>query len=59
MEFRWALIACLGVMTLGTLRGILVAILLSLVSLLRQTNDPRVDEIVRKRGTNVFRPRSA
>ena len=58
MEFRWALIACLGVMTLGTLKGILVAILLSLVSLLRQTNDPRVDEIVRKRGTNVFRPRS-
>ena len=59
MEFHWALIACLGVMTLGTLKGILVAILLSLVSLLRQTNEPRVDEIVRKRGTNVFRPRSA
>ena len=59
MEFRWALIACLGVMTLGTLKGILVAILLSLVGLLRLTNDPRVDQIVRKRGTNVFRPRSA
>jgi high affinity sulfate transporter 1 len=57
-EFYWALIACLGVMTLGTLRGILVGILLSLVSLVRLTNDPRVDEIVRKRGTNVFRPRS-
>jgi MFS superfamily sulfate permease-like transporter len=58
-EFRWALMACLGVMTLGTLKGILVGILLSLVSLVRLTNNPRVDEIVRKRGTNVFRPRSA
>jgi sulfate permease, SulP family len=58
-EFHWALAACLGVMTLGTLKGILVAILLSLVSLLRLTNNPRVDEIARKRGTNVFRPRSA
>ncbi len=58
MEFHWALIACLGVMTLGTLRGILVGILLSMVSLVRLTNDPHVDEIVRKRGTNVFRPRT-
>jgi len=30
MEFRWALAACLGVMVLGTLKGILAAIVLSL-----------------------------
>ena len=58
MEFRWALIACLGVMVLGTLKGIVVAIMLSLAGLLRLSNNPRVDEIGRKPGTNVFRPRT-
>jgi len=58
MEFRWALFACLGVMVLGTLKGILVAIVLSLVGLMWLANDPRVHEIRRKPGTNVFRPRS-
>jgi len=58
LEFRWAVFACLGVMTLGTLKGILVAIVLSLLSLMRIANDPRVDELRRKRGSNVFRPRS-
>jgi MFS superfamily sulfate permease-like transporter len=59
LEFRWALFACLGVMVLGTLKGILVAIVLSLLGLMRLANDPRVDELRRKRGTSVFRPRSA
>jgi MFS superfamily sulfate permease-like transporter len=58
MEFRWALFACLGVMVLGTLKGILVAIVLSLVSLMALANDPRVHEIRRKPGSNVFRPYS-
>jgi MFS superfamily sulfate permease-like transporter len=58
MEFRWAVFACLGVMVLGTLKGIVVAIVLSMAGLIRLTNDPRVDEIGRKPGTNVFRPRS-
>lgn len=58
MEFRWAVIACLGVMVLGTLKGILVAIVVSLVGLMSLANDPRVDEIRRKRGANVYRPRS-
>jgi SulP family sulfate permease len=58
MEFRWAVIACLGVMVLGTLKGIVVAIVLSMAELIRLANDPRVDEMVRKPGTNVFRPRS-
>lgn len=58
MEFRWALIACLGVMVLGTLKGILVAIVISLAGLMSLANNPRVEEIGRKRGTSVFRPRS-
>jgi len=35
-----------------------VAIVVSLAGLLWLTNDPRVDEIRRKPGTNIFRPRS-
>jgi sulfate permease, SulP family len=58
MEFRWAVAACLGVMVLGTLKGILVAVVLSLLGLMRLANDPRVAELRRKPGTNVFRPRS-
>ena len=57
-EFRWALIAFVGVLTLGTLRGILVAITASLLALLYQANNPPVYEMGRKRGTQVFRARS-
>jgi len=58
MEFRWAVFACLGVMVLGTLKGIVFAIVLSLLGLMYLAYDPRVDELRRKPGTNVFRPRS-
>jgi len=58
MEFRWALVACLGVMVLGTLKGIVVAIVLTLLGLMYLGYDPKVYEIRRKPGTNVFRPRS-
>jgi anti-anti-sigma factor len=57
-EFFWALAAFAGVMVLGTLKGILVAIILSLVALAHQVADPPVYVIGRKRGTNVFRPLS-
>jgi high affinity sulfate transporter 1 len=59
IEFRWALIACVGVVLLGTLQGILVAVIASLVALAQQTYSPPVYVIGRKRGTEVFRPRSA
>src|SRR4029079_10300630 len=36
MEFRWALVAALGVLLLGTLKGIVVAILLSFIGLSSQ-----------------------
>lgn len=57
-EFRWAMAALLGVVVLGTLKGILVAVIVSMGSLMHQANNPRVDALVRKRGTHVFRPRS-
>ncbi|MGZ5086524.1 MAG: SulP family inorganic anion transporter [Usitatibacter sp.] len=57
-EFRWALIAFGGVLVLGTLRGIVVAIVASLLALLHQANNPPVYAVGRKHGTDVFRPRS-
>jgi high affinity sulfate transporter 1 len=58
MEFRWALIACLGVLVFGTLKGIVVAIIVSMVGLASQTAQPRVSVIGRKRGADVLRPQS-
>jgi sulfate permease, SulP family len=58
LEFRWAVVAAVGVITLGTLRGIVAAIVLSMVSLLRQANFPAVYVLGRKPGTDIFRPRS-
>ena len=58
MEFIWALTAFAGVMLLGTLKGILVAIVVSMVALAYQAADPPVYALGRKRGTNVFRPLS-
>jgi high affinity sulfate transporter 1 len=58
MEFRWALIACLGVLVFGTLKGIVVAISVSLIGLASQTVRPQVYAIGRKRGADVLRPLS-
>src|SRR6266550_1042170 len=56
MEFRWAFAAALGVLVLGTLQGIVVAIILSLIGLASQSANPRVSVIGRKRGADVLRP---
>jgi SulP family sulfate permease len=58
MEFRWAMAAALGVLLLGTLDGIIVAIVLSLIGLASQSVNPRVSVIGRKRGADVLRPLS-
>jgi sulfate permease, SulP family len=58
MEFRWAIIAALGVLLLGTLKGIVVAIIVSLISLSSEAAYPRVSVIGRKRGADVLRPLS-
>lgn len=57
-EFMWALAAILGVILLGTLKGIMVAIVVSLFALGFQAANPVVNVIGRIRGTNGFRPLS-
>jgi len=59
MEFRWALVACLAVPIFGTLRGIVIAILVSLLALLARLARPRISVLARKPGSDIFRPRSA
>jgi high affinity sulfate transporter 1 len=56
IEFRWALVALAGVVLLGSLNGILVAVAVSLLALVYHSNHPPVYVLARKPGTNVFRP---
>jgi high affinity sulfate transporter 1 len=58
MEFRWALAAFAGVLVFGTLKGIVVAIILSLIGLSSQVAHPKIHVIGRKRGADVLRPLS-
>ncbi|HVP43213.1 MAG TPA: SulP family inorganic anion transporter [Terriglobales bacterium] len=58
MEYRWALVAVIGVVLLGTLQGVLVAVLVSMVSLIHHANLYPLHVLARKPGTNVFRPRT-
>jgi anti-anti-sigma factor len=58
MEFHWALVAVIGVVLLGTLKGVLVAVLASLAALMFHANCYPIYVLARKPGTNVFRPRS-
>lgn len=55
-EFRWSVIAFVGVILLGTLQGIVVAVIDSLLSLAQQAYSPPLYTVARKRGTAVFRP---
>ena len=54
-EFTWAIAAFLGVIILGTLQGILVAVIISILALLYLASNPPVYELGRKVGTNAFR----
>jgi MFS superfamily sulfate permease-like transporter len=58
LEFRWALVAFAGVVLVGTLRGIVLAVVVSLLALAQKEYKPPAYELARKRGTNVFRRRS-
>lgn len=55
-EFLWAITAFVGVVLVGTVPGILVAIVVSLLALAYQAADPAVYALGRKPGTNIFRP---
>lgn len=54
-ELCWALIAFVGVLLLGTLEGILVAVAVSLLTLVYAANHPPVYALGRKAGADVFR----
>lgn len=58
-EFNWALVAFAGVVLLGTLKGIIVAVIVSLLALAQQAYNPPVYAVGRKRGTQFFRALSA
>jgi len=58
MEFTWGIAALVGVVLLGTLQGIVVAVVLSLLVLIYHANARPVFVLGRKPGTDVFRPRS-
>ena len=58
IEFSWAIVAFAGVVLVGTLKGIIVAIIISLVTLAYHVADAPVYVLRRKPGTNVFRPES-
>ncbi|MBK5108791.1 MAG: STAS domain-containing protein, partial [Anaerolineales bacterium] len=55
-EWIWAVVAFFGVIILGTLQGILVAVILSILALLYLASNPPVYRVGRKVGTDVFRP---
>jgi high affinity sulfate transporter 1 len=55
-ELGWAVIAFGGVVLLGTLEGILAAVVLSMLDIIYQANHPPVYELGRKSGTDIFRP---
>jgi SulP family sulfate permease len=57
-EFSRAIVAFAGVVLVGTLKGIIFAIIVCLVTLAYQVADPPVYVLRRKPGTNVFRPQS-
>ena len=58
-EFVWALVALVGVVLLGTLEGIMIAVIISVLTLLVQASFPPVYALGRKPGTDVFRPLSS
>jgi high affinity sulfate transporter 1 len=55
-ELAWAILTFVGVVILGTLEGILVAVVASMLDIIVQANHPPLYVMGRKPGTDVFRP---
>jgi len=55
-ELWWAILAFTGVVVLGTLEGILVAVIVSMLDMIIQANHPPLYIMGRKPGTGLFRP---
>jgi high affinity sulfate transporter 1 len=58
MEFSWGLAAFAGVVLVGTLQGILIAVVLSLLALAYHGSRRPVFVLGRKPGTSIFRPQT-
>jgi sulfate permease, SulP family len=58
-EFYWAVAAFIGVVLFGSLNGILIAVTISILTLMYHANRPPVYALARKPQTNLFRPVSA
>jgi SulP family sulfate permease len=54
-EWAWALVTLLGVIVVGTLQGILLAVLISVLTLLYQANHPPVYAVAYNRAKDIFR----
>ncbi|MEH6355160.1 MAG: SulP family inorganic anion transporter [Marinobacter sp.] len=55
MEFSWAIITMAGVLLIGTLEGILIAVAISVISLFYQAVNPPVYAVVYNRSKDIFR----
>lgn len=55
LELYWALAALVGVVLFGSLNGILIAVLISVLTLIHHANHPAVYALARKPHTNEFR----
>jgi MFS superfamily sulfate permease-like transporter len=58
-ELIWAFVAFVVVIVTGILKGALVSVLISMLTLIAQANHPPVYVVARKPGTDVFRPQVA
>ncbi len=54
-EFMWALVTLGGVIVMGTLQGILIAVAISMLTLLYQANHPPVYALAWNRAQRIFR----
>ena len=54
MEFRIAMVATLGVLAFGILKGVLLAAVFSLLLLLKRASNPRIADLGRLPGTDRF-----
>lgn len=54
-EFAWALVTVAGVIVLGTLNGILIAVAISILTLFYQANHPPVYAVAYSRQKDIFR----
>jgi anti-anti-sigma factor len=54
-ELMWALVTAAGVVLIGTLEGIAIAVVVSMLTLVYQANHPPVYPVAWSRGQNVFR----